>query len=223
MKPLIKKDKEQRGKSKQMHFALSFLLSGFLAGHLVLVLAGCENAYQESSALWQQNKELMQEKTELKNQIEELRSKNNQLKKQIKVLSGLKPETKLEDLYNLQKIKITRRSGLYDKDKDGKKEKLILYIRPIDNEGDAIKAAGVVDVQLWDLNKEPEKAKLGKWQIKPDELKKLWVGTIMTGYYRLTLDAADDLTGQESELTVKVGFTDYLTGKVLAAQKVIKP
>ncbi|GAH67953.1 unnamed protein product, partial [marine sediment metagenome] len=55
------------------------------------------------------------------------------------------------------------------------------------------------------------------------ELKKLWFATLITINYRLTFDVADKITGDEEALTVKVTFTDYLTGKVFTEQKVIKP
>ena len=44
----------------------------------------------------------------------------------------------------------------------------------------------------------------------------------MTNYYRLTFDIAEIPAGQGQELTVKVRFVDYVTGKTLTAQKVIQ-
>jgi len=166
---------------------------------------------------------LRKEKTQLTRQIEQSRAENEQLKKQLQVLADLPPEVKLENLYDLQKIKITRYTNLYDKDKDGRKETLIVYIQPIDENGDIIKATGAVDVQLWDLNKENGQALLGQWHVEPGQLKKLWFATFITINYRLTFDTADKIDRFEEPLTVKVTFTDYLTGKVFKEQKVIKP
>jgi hypothetical protein len=45
----------------------------------------------------------------------------------------------------------------------------------------------------------------------------------MTSYYRLTFDAAGVPPADRQELTVKVAFTDYLTGKVLRRQAVVNP
>ena len=110
----------------------------------------------------------------------------------------------------------------YGQYKDGVKEKLIVYVRPIDRTGDAIKAAGGIGVQLWNLNAGPDEAMLAEWQVKPEEIKTLWSATMMTNYYRLTFDVGGVTSGEE-ELTVKVSFTDYTTGKVLGDQKVIQP
>jgi len=198
-------------------------LNAILAVCLLVAAAGCESTGSQKIPPAKQIQTLKQEKKQLKHQIEQSKAEAEQLKKQLQILSDLPPEAKFENLYHLQKIKITRYTNLYDKDKDGKKEKLIVYIQPIDEEGDIVKATGAVDVQLWDLNKENGQALLGQWQVKPDELKKLWFATLITINYRLTFDVADKVTGDEEALTVKVTFTDYLTGKVFTEQKVIKP
>ena len=41
--------------------------------------------------------------------------------------------------------------------------------------------------------------------------------------YRLTFDITDKVTSFDEPLTVKVTFTDYLSGKVFKKQKVINP
>ena len=188
---------------------------------LMHFVGGCESSNRKIP-LAEQVRTLRQEKKQLTRQLKQSRTKAEQLKKQAQVLSGL-PEDKLENLYDLQKIKITRYTDFYDKDKDGKKEKLIVYVQPIDEEGDIVKATGAVDVQLWDLNKKDGQALLGQWHVKPDELKKLWLVTLITTNYRLTFDVADKIGDAEETLTVRVTFTDYLSGKVFKEQKAIKP
>ena len=185
-----------------------------------LFAAGCESSSRLTPA--EQIQALRQEKRQLQNQLEQSKSQNQQLKKQVQVISGL-PEDKFEGLYELKKIKLTRYTNLYDKDKDGRKEKLIVYIQPIDTENNKIKAGGTVDVQLWDLNKKGDEALLGEWHVGPDELKKLWFDTFLFINYRLAFDVTDIVENFDEPLTVKVTFTDYLSGKALKEQKVIKP
>jgi hypothetical protein len=79
-----------------------------------------------------------------------------------------------------------------------------------------------VDVQLWDLNKTNGQAMLRQWKVEASELKDLWFATLITINYRLTFDVTDIVENLEEPLTVKVNFTDYLTGKVFKEQKVIK-
>lgn len=189
----------------------------FLVGCLLAVVIGCQAPYAEEI------RALKRDKKQLQTQLNKSESEIEQFKKQAQVLSGLKPQVRLENLYNLQKIKLTRYTGLYDKNKDGKKDQLIVYLQPIDQENDIVKASGTVDVELWDLNKKDGQAMLGQWHVEPGELKKLWSATMLIINYRLAFDLADKIEGLKDPLTVKVTFTDYLTGKVLQEQKIIKP
>jgi hypothetical protein len=188
------------------------------AGCLLAVAAGCQGNNQTKEI-----ETLRQEKTRLQSQIEQSKSETEQLKNQVKTLSELPADVRLEDLYDLQKIKITRYTNLYDKNNDGKKETLLVYIQPIDEQGDIVKATGAVDVELWDLNKENGRAKLGAWHVTPEELKTLWYATFITINYRMSFDAGDKITGKEKSLVVKVTFTDYITGKAFKEEKIIKP
>ena len=188
----------------------------------VVIITGCENS-NSNSALRDEMKALKQEKTQMREQIEESEKEVEQLKEQVRVLSGLPGEEKGENLYRVEKVKIGRYTNLYDEDEDGRYEKLIVYLQPIDEEGDVVKATGSVDVQLWDLNKEADKALLGEWHVGAGELKKLWFSTIITINYRMTWDVSEIISEYKEALTIKVRFTDYLTGRVFEGQKVIKP
>ncbi len=211
---------EVRGQKSEVRFFC--FLSSVLC--LLSFAVGCENANSIKTPLVEQIGSLTGQKTQLENQLGQSRAENKQLKKQMHVLSGLPEQVKGENLYRLEKIVIGGYTGFFDKDKDGEKEKLIVYIQPIDEEGDIIKATGAVDVQLWDLDSsEANQALLGEWHVEPDELKKLWFATLITINYRLTFDIADKVKSFDEPLTVKVTFTDYLSGKVFKEQKVIKP
>ncbi len=211
-----------KGKISNGVNAIRYAPYAILVGCLLAVGAGCENGGSKSP-LAEKVDTLRREKKQLARQIKQSEKEAEQLRRQIETLSGLGPDIRLENLYDLQQIKITKYTNLYDKDRDGQKEKLIVYIQPIDEEGDIVKASGTVDVQLWDLNKKAGEALLGQWRVEPDELKKLWFATILIINYRLTFDVADKIDKFDEPLTVKVTFTDYLSGKVFKEQKVIKP
>lgn len=176
---------------------------------------GCESVDRQA-LLQEQVKTLTEEKGRLQGRV-------GQLETQVRVLATLPEDARLESLYELQRVKIGRYTNLFDKDKDGKKETLIVYLKPIDKTGDIVKAAGSVDVELWDLNRPREHALLGQWQVGPAELKELWYATIVTINYRLTFDVADKIGSFDKSLIVKVVFTDHLAGKVFKEQKVITP
>jgi hypothetical protein len=190
---------------------------------MLAFIAGCGEDNSRDFSLEEELDTLRLEKTDLARQVEKANAQNQKLQKQMQILAGLKENIKPEKIYDLQNVKIGRYTNLFDKDKDGKEEKLIVYLQPIDDEGDVIKAAGKVDVELWDLSKKSENAKIGQWRVEPDELKKLWFATVVTINYRLTFDISDKVDKFETPLTVKITFTDYLTGKVFKHQKVITP
>jgi len=166
---------------------------------------------------------LSRERGELKRQVEQLQSENKELTGRIEQLSSLTEETKLEALPELDRIELGRRSGFSDSDGDGRKDKLVVYISPYDTTADTIKAPGAVKITLWDLSADADGAQLGEWQIGGAKLKRAWAGTFLTNYYRLDFDLGKILVGDEGELTLNVTFTDYIGGKVLTAQKVLKP
>ncbi len=185
------------------------------------LFAGCQKS-NESKPLLLKIEQLTREKARLQEDLAQSNSEKEQLTKQVQALSGLPQDVRLENLYRLQRIKIHRYTDLLDEDKDGKMEKLVVYLQPVDDDGDIIKATGAVDVQLWDLNQSDGEALLGQWNVEVGELKKRWVTFLVTNY-RLTFDLVEKIERFEKPLTVKVTFTDYLSGKVFNEQRVIEP
>jgi hypothetical protein len=162
---------------------------------------------------------------ELKSKVETLAKENEQLKQQVETLSKLPGDKRAEAVYNLDKIRIGNYTNIFDENKDGKQRQLKVYIEPVDDAGDAIKAAGTVNIQLWTLGKAGKDALVGEWTIEPNELKKTWFSTMMQTGYRFVFDIAaiEPKLDVKSGLTVRVTFTDYLSGKTFSEQKAIKP
>jgi hypothetical protein len=196
------------------------LLTGLLLSG-VIFCGGCGGSQNKS--LWQQIKSLGGEKDVLAGRVEKLEQENEQLLRQVKTLQMLDPNDRIMAIDVLKKIALGHRSGLYDKNNDGKKETLMVYIEPTDSAGDRVKAAGRVDVQLWNLNaKDPHNAFLKQWTVEPEKLKTCWVATMMTHYYRLSFPIGAIVKGDEKGLTVKVRFMDYFSGKILEDQRPIQ-
>lgn len=195
-----------------------FLISVFC----LLGLVGCNKA-NEKAQLLEQIDQLTEQNTELTAQAGKAESENKKLQGQVRVLSALPDQVKGENLYNLQQVKIGRYSDFFDKDHDGKKDALIVYIQPVDDHGDEIKATGTVEVQLWDLSQPDGQAMLEQWKKEPEELKTLWYATMLTINYRLTFDITEIVEDFDRAYTVKMKFTDYLSGRTFEDQRVIKP
>ncbi len=197
------------------------LLSAVLS---LVPVAGCQKQKaNEDTALIVQMEQLTQQNEQLQEQVDQSKTENKELKEQVQVLSGLPEDVRGENLYSLERITIGRLSGFFDKDKDGKREKMIVYMTPVDKQGDGIKATGTANVKLWDLNKASGEALIGEWDVEPDELKKFWFKTLVAVNYRLAFDISDTVKSFDEQLTARITFTDYLSGKVFKAQRVIQP
>jgi hypothetical protein len=167
-------------------------------------------------------RDLAREKAELNRQLEQQAIEIKQLQAQVQALSAL-PADQQENPYALTSVRITRLTNFYDKDGDGRREKLVVYLQPVDPDGDILKAAGSVNVQLWNLNQPSGKALLGQWQVGPGELRKLWFDSLVSSSYRLTFDAPVSADALAEPLTVQATFVDFLTGQIFSGQQVIEP
>jgi outer membrane murein-binding lipoprotein Lpp len=192
-------------------------IESFILIALAVMLAGCSSSTQRP---WKTLKDCAQKNTELSMQIQALESENTQLTEQVNTLSTLDAAARLEALDTLDKIRIGKRTGFYDKDNDDTNETLVVYLEPLDKAQDFIKAIGAVKIQLWDLDAAANEAKPAEWTLEPAELHPTWGGTIFAGYYRIKLPL-ENFSDQKKDYTVKATFTDYLSGKVLTDQKVI--
>ena len=211
------KDIESRVSSIKFFCALFSVLC------FLLFFTGCADSHEEPPLQDRVDFLTLQQK-DLESQLEQSAAENEKLKKRIQTLSGLPENLKGQNIYILQDVEIGKYTGFYDKDKDGTIEKFVVYIEPMDDHGDVIKAAANIEVELWDLNKPDGEALLAKWPaVKPDELKKMWFVGLVKVNYRLMFDITDKVESFDEPLTVKVTFTDYLSGKVFQKQKVINP
>lgn len=193
-----------------------------VVGLAPLLATGCGIGSERKDPLEIKAQQIAQEKTDLMRDLQQVRAENKQLSEQIRALSVF-PEDRPINPYKIDRIKISRYTNFYDKDNDGKREKLIIYVQPIDADGDVIKAAGTMAVQLWNLNNLNGQAMLSEWRVDPNDLRTLWYDTLVSANYRLTFDAPQELDVLAEPLTVKVTFTDYLTGEIFRDQYAIDP
>ena len=192
-----------------------------IAACLMMGLCGCGGGEQEA-ILRKELGALKLENQALASKCAESEAQAARLEQRVETLTALGAEARAEGVYEIEAIKITRYTGLYDKDKDGQREELIVYVQPVDTTGDMIKAAGEMEVELWDLNREAGEALIGQWRVSAEELKHLWFDMLLSRNYRLTFDIDEKIAEYERPLTVKVNFTDYLSGKTFSEQRTIE-
>jgi outer membrane murein-binding lipoprotein Lpp len=185
----------------------------------IILTGGCEKAQKGETAGGATK--IISEEMGLKAKVEQLQKENDRLRQENENLAKLPGDKRAEAIYKLQRVDIGRFSGIYKEDANGANEYLVVYVEPIDETGDAIKAAGKVEIQLWDLNKSESQAMMGHWTAEPNDLKTMWFNAIASTGYRFKYNLPTGIK-KGQELTVRVTFTDYISGQVFTQQKAIK-
>lgn len=143
--------------------------------------------------------------------------------KRIQELQGATAEQAIENLVHVDKIEIERLSGGYDDDHDGIDEGVVVYLRLLDKEGDAIKAAGSARVRLLDLSRPDGSHTVGEVALEAAALRPMWFGRLMTYHYTIKVpwSGGSEPLGART-VTVRVEFTELLSGKTFEAQSVVE-
>lgn len=184
------------------------------------LLVGCGSPARDNT-LWEKINQLQAQKNELETRAEHLEAENQQLLEQCHALDALDRTVRLSALDRLVRIQIGKHSRLTDQNRDGQIDTLTVHLEPIDQTEDVVKAPGQVKVSLWHLDPQANQHLLGEWILSAEQLKTMWGHSLTGRYYRLTFNLTEPLPDKTEEFTVKIEFTDYLTGKVLTAQTVL--
>lgn len=186
---------------------------------LLLVCGGCE----DPGGIHAQGPErgvLQRRIGQLEREQITLREENKTLRKQIKQLQRL--GAKRLDLLNAPvKIQIERLSGGYNDDGVPGDDGVVVYIRPIDGDGDVLKATGDIQIQLWDLAGTTDELLVGEYILDAEHALGRWYGKLMTHHYTVKCPWRSEPPAH-NEITIRVLFTDYLTGRVLSDQRVCR-
>ena len=167
------------------------------------------------------------ENQELRNKIAELERREQAHLAQIRALESKSttvpslPNQQLETLFTTHGIRFGRLTAVADLDpKQPGDEGLKIYVVPIDSQGQPIKAAGSFVVDAFDLAK-GDNARIGHWEYPLNQAAQNWFGQVMLYTYVLPAPWQQQRpTG--GDVTVRVTFTDALTGRKFTEQKVVK-
>jgi hypothetical protein len=140
--------------------------------------------------------------------------------KQIRSLQAL-GKTRLDKLFHVEKIELGRYTAGIDTDGKSGDDAVKVYLRPIDREGHTIKAAGDVKIRLFDLGADPRQSLIGEYEWSADQVAKQWSSSFMTYHFSFVCPWKK-VPPLHKEVTVRVEFVDYLTGKHFTAQKLCK-
>jgi hypothetical protein len=167
------------------------------------------------------NIQLRRDKQQLQSQIEELNQQLQAARARIVGLEGSAgsvptlPADRLDKLFTVHGIKIGRLTGGNPATRPGSPDEGIkVYLSPIDQTGEEIKATGTLEVEAFDLEFS-DNNRIGRWVIDPNTLKSRWRSLGMLEAYVIELPWQQQ--PQHPKLALKIRFRDELTGRVYDA------
>ena len=204
-----------------MRYPIALTVACVLAALLTLA-GGCVVDKREYDSLANELAESKASVRKLKQDTEGLQAVVTDQQKQIQALQEL-GERRLERLFHVQWITLGRYTGGVDLDGKPGDDGIKVYLHPADQDGSIIKAAGKVRIQLFDLAAEPKDNLIAQYEWPPEKLSKQWASGFMAYHFSFECPwKSAENPPRHDEITVRVEFIDYLTGKAFAAQKLCK-
>ena len=187
---------------------------------LFAVLSGCGSPSQSGIALRKENQFLQNQVTELKRQAAADQQTIAGLRDRAGVLPTL-PTTRLAELFTTHGLDFGRLTGGADLDpsKPGD-EGLAVYVVPVDEAGDKLKAAGTFDVEAFDLA-DDARPRVGHWHFDLKRARDAWTSILIEYNYALICPWQGKVP-RHRDVTVKVTFLDALTQTPFTAQRIVR-
>jgi len=184
----------------------------------ILLLSGCAKPNPANITLRKENQSLH-------DQIEQLNLRHDadaatirSLEQALPTVERL-PDERVALLFTTHGIRFNRLTGGADLDPskpgdDGVK----VYLEPFDQDGNALKAAGSVVIETFDLASEGQ-TRLGRCEFDTAAARAAWVSGGLL--YEYVLACPFQTQPRHSQITIKATFTDELTRRQFTAQKVV--
>lgn len=155
-----------------------------------------------------------------KNELAARQASLDELSRQLAIARGFTAED-LKKIFFPEKLVVDSLTGGqdYDDNPANGDDGVTVYVRPVDKEGDTLKVAGDLRVELFDLESPPADNRVGLYVIPADQIGKNWYGKLMTNHYAIKCPWQHG-PPKHPEITVRVTFVDYLTRRVMTAQTV---
>ncbi len=187
----------------------------------LLPSSGCPN--QTELELQRKITALNDRVVEKDNQLVAQRVTIEQLHKQLQDCRGISDDD-LTKIFYPEKVVIASLSGGDDYDGQPGDDGITVYLRPVDRDGDAIKVAGNILIQLYDLANPPDENLIGEYSFPVEAVSRLWYGKLATYHYTLRCPWQRG-PPRHREITIRAIFTDFLSKRVVTAQAVctVKP
>lgn len=184
-------------------------------GLAACVVAGC--AAPRSTDASAENSRLKEELATARRQIDSREATIAQLNEQLRVARAIQPED-LKLIYYPDSLSIEPLSGGYNDDGKPGDDGVVVYLKPIDRDGDAIKVVGDIRIELFDLDAPGDKL-VGITTVAHADASRHWYGKFGTYHYTIKCPWRGT-PPRHAEITIRATFVDYLTQRVLTEQAV---
>lgn len=154
------------------------------------------------------------------NQLLAQKASLDELNRQLAVARSIS-EDDLKKIFYPERLVIDKLSGGENYDNKPGDDGVTVYLQPVDKDGDVIKVAGDIRIQLYDLAAPPQQNFLGEYFIPVDQVGKLWHGKLLTNHYTIKCPWTHG-PPKHDEITIRATFVDYLTKRVVSAQATCK-
>jgi hypothetical protein len=197
--------------------AMRFRMPGLALGAgLILLIAGCGRPHRANVELRRVNQQLESRIDELERLRAAERARVQALEKSVGTLPTL-PQERLDAMFTVHNIRIGDLTGGTSLDVGRKGDEGIkVYLTPLDDADDPLKATGRITVEAFDLNADPPQ-RLGRWEFSPQAVKESWRGF---GLIRAFVVICPwQVVPKNQEISLRIEFEDALTGRAYRASR----
>lgn len=196
-------------------------IGAVLAAVLLVWATGCQPPLDKDESSTQERLLASRQRVvQLEGQLDEKNRQIEQLEQQNATLLELGP-TRLDNLFYPTKLHIKRTSGGIDETDDGIDDGVVVYLQPIDADGDVVKCAGDIIVQLYDLAQPDESQLIAEYIVDVAHGREAWYGHALTDHFKIWCPWRS-LPPANSEITIRATFVDNLSGARLTTQRAVQ-
>lgn len=186
----------------------------------VLPFAGCAN----TAELRRENDRLRAERMSLEHERDQLGRRVNELEAELARESQRPdslPEVIRANTPHITTLDLSRLCHAQDGDGDGRPDRLVLYVHSADSLGRFVQIVGTLTAHAAILPAQTEARTVGRVMLDPASLRAAYRSSFTGTHYTVELPINPNELGGARELTVRITFTDGLTGRELTAERAV--
>src|SRR6266566_4333083 len=184
-------------------------------------VGGCSSPNPANIQLRKDKQQLEEQVAQLSRELQAARARIQSFESPSGTLPTL-PQDRLDKLFTVHGIRLGRLTGGWPGNEvDAADQGLKIYLAPVDETDEAIKASGSVEVEAFDLDLQGDN-RIGKWTFDSVALRSRWRSLGMLRAFVLECPWEKQKPPRHSKLAVKVTFADELTGRVYSEIKEVQ-